>query len=131
MKSPFLKHALMKPASVKTLLLAAVLLPAFAAAAQDASTSASASTSNNPTPADGKGPPKGPPPGGRNPEVDAALSACAQSLGASGGQRPDMAKMDACMSAKGFKKPQGGPPPGGGHHDDDNGAPPAKQENAS
>ncbi|MFT3763386.1 MAG: hypothetical protein QM761_12440 [Pseudoxanthomonas sp.] len=104
-----------------------MLLSAFAAAAQDASTSASASTT--PPPADGKGPPKGPQPGGRNPEVDAALSACAQSLGASDGQRPDRAKMDACMSAKGFKKPQGGPPPGG-RRDGDDGAPPAKQDDA-
>lgn len=86
--------------------------PAFVSAAQpktgDASTQTDTSTG---TPPPG-GPNGGPPPGGRNTAVDAALAACAQSLGASQGAPPDPAKMDACMSAKGFQKPAG-PPPGG------------------
>lgn len=59
---------------------------------------------------------------GRNPAVDNALKACASSLGLSQpgqGQRPsqaDMSKMEACMSAKGFKRPSGPPPGGMGGH---------------
>lgn len=55
-----------------------------------------------------------PPPGGRNPAVDEALRACQASLGGSGNTRVDPQEMDACMTAKGFKRPPGPPPDGGG-----------------
>ncbi len=67
----------------------------------------------------------GPPPGGphgHDPKMEAAMQACAAEQGASAptpGQRPDgnkldMQKFDACMTAKGFAKPQGGPHGGDG-----------------
>lgn len=70
----------------------------------------------------------GQPPAARNSKIDEALAACAQSLGASAGQRPDPAKMDACMTAKGFTKPQGGPP---GKQDGGKDAPPPPKGDAS
>ena len=62
-----------------------------------------------------------PPPKGRNPALEAALKECASSVAKDAQGRPEHAAMDACMSAKGFKKPprrgEGGdrppPPPGG------------------
>lgn len=82
-----------------------VFSPTFIAVAQ---------TNTNDAAAPADPPPHGPPspPGGHNPAIDAALADCAQSLGAGREQLPDMAKMDACMRAKGFQKPKG-PPPGG------------------
>ena len=53
----------------------------------------------------------GPPPRERDPKFEAALSACRESSGARDGDRPDRAKIDACMSAKGFERPKA-PPPG-------------------
>jgi hypothetical protein len=46
-----------------------------------------------------------PPPVGKNPAIDAALSQCAASVTKDANGRPDRTAMDACMSAKGFKKP--------------------------
>ncbi|WDS35485.1 hypothetical protein [Pseudoxanthomonas sp.] len=65
------------------------------------------------------GPPSGK--GAPNPQVEAAMKACAAEQGASAptagsqpsGTRPDMQAFDACMSAKGFPKPKGAPPQGG------------------
>ncbi|WP_394792245.1 hypothetical protein [Rhodoferax sp.] len=54
-------------------------------------------------------PPSGGP--GKNPELDAALQACAASVAKGTDGRPDRTAMDACMTAKGFTKPSG--PPGG------------------
>ena len=54
-------------------------------------------------------PPPGPPPGARNPQFEAALDECRQSLGIAADQRPDPAKMETCLTAKGFPKPKNGP----------------------
>ena len=66
----------------------------------------------------GSAPP--PPPHGRNAALDAAISECASSVAKDAQGRPERTAMDACMSAKGFKKPphHGGgdrppPPPSG------------------
>lgn len=44
-------------------------------------------------------------PEGKNPAVEKALQACAKTVGTDSSGHPDMAKMDECMSAKGFQKP--------------------------
>jgi hypothetical protein len=44
--------------------------------------------------------------------VRTALDECAGSVDQDANGRPDRSKMDACMTAKGFKKPEGGPPRG-------------------
>ena len=104
-------------------LFVVLLLPAFAVAAQDASTSAPAS--GTPARGDGTDMPKAQPPGGRDCDVDAALSARAQAQSLSEDPRADMVKTDACMSAKDFRKPQAGPARDG------NGATPPPQSDAS
>lgn len=78
--------------------------------------------------------PPGPPPRGmRNPEFEAALDECRQSLGiAAAHQRPDPGKMETCLTAKGFPKPKDGPrgaPPHG--HGTDNPQPPPEEGGAS
>lgn len=89
-------------------MLLAVALP-FAMAACSAN-------ENHAPPSGGHGP-------GANPEMQAAMKACSEELGISmpepgsqqaGGPPPDMQKLDACMEAKGFKRPQGPPPQQGG-----------------
>lgn len=47
--------------------------------------------------------------------LEAALAECAGSVAKDSNGRPERTAMDACMSAKGFTKPNG-PPPGGEHH---------------
>ena len=48
----------------------------------------------------------------KNPAIEKALKECSASIGKDISGRPDMTKMNACMSAKGFKKPKdGGQPP--------------------
>ncbi len=56
----------------------------------------------------------GMPPGGGDPEIRAALEACAAQTGKDANGRPDHQAIHACMQAKGFTPPQGGM--GGGHH---------------
>jgi hypothetical protein len=60
-------------------------------------------------------PPDSRPPKGQNAALEAALTECAASAAKDTNGRPDHAAMDACMSAKGFKKPphrdRGAPPP--------------------
>lgn len=46
-----------------------------------------------------------PPSHEKNPAVEKALQECAATIGKDSSGRPDMAKMDACMRDKGFKKP--------------------------
>jgi hypothetical protein len=62
------------------------------------------------------------PPSGPNPKLEAAMRACAAEQGATppvpgrppaDGPQLDMAKFEACMTAKGFPKPKGPPPQGG------------------
>jgi len=81
---------------------------------------------------DGGAPAK--PPSGPNPKMEAAMRACAAEQGVAApaagpppaagrpsaqgrppadAKRLDMAKFDACMSAKGLPKPKGPPPQGG------------------
>jgi hypothetical protein len=42
-------------------------------------------------------------------EVRSAMKECFESAKNSDNERPDMTKVDECMSAKGFKKPEGQP----------------------
>ncbi|TCJ11648.1 hypothetical protein EZJ19_14625 [Parasulfuritortus cantonensis] len=51
-------------------------------------------------------PPHGPP---GNPEMKAAIDACAASVARDAQGRPERKAMDACMQAKGFAPPRGGP----------------------
>ncbi|MDU8923450.1 hypothetical protein RYD26_00700 [Pasteurellaceae bacterium LIM206] len=63
----------------------------------------SSHSDNRPQPPQGQGPQ-----GGANPQVEAALKACHESVG----QTQDQAKFDACMKEKGFERPEGkGPTP--------------------
>lgn len=49
----------------------------------------------------------------KNPAIEKALQECSATIGKDASGRPDMSKMDACMSAKGFKKPPQPPKDGG------------------
>lgn len=51
-----------------------------------------------------------PPPGSENPQVKAALDSCRATVAKDANARPDHEAMKACMTAKGFKKPEH--PPG-------------------
>lgn len=42
-------------------------------------------------------------------EVKSAMKECFESAKSSDNKRPDMTKVDECMSAKGFEKPEGKP----------------------
>lgn len=53
-------------------------------------------------PPEGKRPP-------HNPEMKAALDACHSSVGKQANGKHDREAFDACMQAKGFKKPEGRP----------------------
>lgn len=59
--------------------------------------------------------------GSRNPEFEAAIQACSNSVAKDSRGGPDRTAMDSCMSAKGFTRPAG-PPPG------EHGQPPADGE---
>lgn len=69
-------------------------------------------------PVDQGHPPPDKPGDGHHGPIDQALRACRSSLGGDDGTPVDPQKMDACMAAKGFKRPSGpppdhaGPPPG-------------------
>lgn len=78
--------------------------------ASTASVAAAAEPAASPSSQDAD-PRPGPPPRERDPKFEAAIAACRESSGARDGERPDRAKIDACMSAKGFERPKG-PPPG-------------------
>jgi len=111
-----MKSTLLKPA----LLSLAMLVPALSVAAEPnaSSQSASASTTPQQPSPDGK---RGP---GRNPAVEEALRACKASLASGQGSSvADPGKMEACMTAKGFKRPPGPPPRGQGGHPPSEGAP--------
>lgn len=114
----------MRPMLLKPALLSlAMLVPALSVAAEPeaSSQSAAAPATTQPPPPDGKGGP------GRNPAVEEALRACKASL-ASGqdSSAADPGKMEACMTAKGFKRPAGPPPRGQGGHPPPEGAPASK-----
>lgn len=56
------------------------------------------------------------PPAGNNPEIDAAIKACAANATKDSSGHPDRTAMDTCMKSKGFNPPDGrgehkGPPP--------------------
>ena len=102
-----MKSTLLKPA----LLSLAMLVPALSFAAEPNASSQSATTSvtAQPPPPGGKGGP------GRNPAVEEALRACRTSLASGqGSSAADPGRMEACMTAKGFKRPPGSPPRGHG-----------------
>lgn len=110
----------MRPILLKPALLSlAMLVPALpVAAGPGASSQSAAASATTQPPPDGKGGP------GRNPAVEEALRACKASL-ASGqdNSAADPGKMEACMTAKGFKRPAGPPPRGQGGHPSPEGAP--------
>lgn len=110
-----MKSTLLKPA----LLSLAMLVPALSVAAEANAPSQSASAPSTPQPPPGgKGGPS------RNPAVEEALRACRASLASGqGGSAADPGKMEACMTAKGFKRPPGPPPRGQGGHPPPEGAP--------
>lgn len=43
----------------------------------------------------------------KNPQIEAALKECASSVSKDSQGRPDRTAFEACMTAKGFKKPEG------------------------
>ncbi|BEU98022.1 hypothetical protein ACDW_37270 [Acidovorax sp. DW039] len=52
--------------------------------------------------------PSGPPPSGERPPISAEMKAAFEACMSQG--KPGDAAFDACMTAKGFKKPEGQPP---------------------
>lgn len=48
----------------------------------------------------------------KNPQIEAALQSCASSTSKDSQGRPDRTAFEACMTAKGFKKPEGRGPGG-------------------